>query len=62
LHGVGGLGVVFYFLGKKNSLRSDTFFLAEIKHHPQTAGNALPFVGKRQKPRIKDKERGQDRQ
>ncbi|PXX92539.1 hypothetical protein DIT71_04935 [Marinobacter vulgaris] len=42
---IGGLGVVFYFLGKKNSLRSDTFFLAEIKHHPQTAVEPLQFVG-----------------
>ncbi|MDX1554170.1 MAG: hypothetical protein R3198_16200, partial [Marinobacter sp.] len=42
---IGGLGVMFYFLGKKNSLRSDTFFLAEIKHHPQTAVESLQFVG-----------------
>ncbi|WP_410331466.1 hypothetical protein [Marinobacter sp.] len=46
---IGGLGVVFYFLGKKNSLRSDTFFLAEIKHHPQTAVNTLPFVWLKEK-------------
>ncbi|MCR8914110.1 hypothetical protein [Marinobacter panjinensis] len=47
--GIGGLGVVVYFLGKKNSLRSDTFFLAEINHHPQTAANTLPFVWLKEK-------------
>jgi hypothetical protein len=38
LLGVGGMGVGFYFLGKKNSLRSDTFIPVGNKTLPPHRG------------------------